>query len=252
MSLHLIQYVLTAALRDKLIASLIVMFVLGASLSVFFGSSAISEQDQFALVFAGSAIRLSGVMGLVLFVVFFIRRSFDSKDVEFLLSRPVGRVEYLLSYAAAFSLIGILTAFAQGLSMYILGPHLFSDGTVLWIFSLMVENIIIMNVALFFAMFFSSAATGAMATFAFYVLGRMMGQLLGIIDAHKDSGSEAMEFTMQVVSVLMPRLDLLGQSGWLIYGPDTGINYIFVFVQGAVFVGLVLSAAILDLVKRQF
>ncbi len=252
MSSLLIQYVLTAAVRDKLIVSLIVLFILAASLSVFFGSSAVTEQDQFTLVFAGSTIRLCGVMGLVLFVVFFMRRSFDSKDVEFLLSRPVGRVEYLLSYAAAFSLIGALTGMSQGVAMYILGPHLFSQGTALWIVSIIIENIIIMNVALFFAMFFASAASAAMSTFAFYVLGRMMGQLLGIIDTNKADASEAMEFTMQVVSVLMPRLDLLGQSSWLVYQPDVQTNIAFVIIQGAVFVSLVLSAALLDLLKRQF
>lgn len=252
MSAHLIQYVLIAALRDKLVLSLSIIFILCASLSVFLGSSAITEQDQFTLVFAASTIRLAGATGLILFVVFFIRRSFDSKDVEFLLSRPISRIEYLLSYSAAFSLIGALTGLSQGLAIYILGPHLFSDGTFLWIISIMVENILIMNVALFFAMFFSSAATGAMVTLSFYVLGRMMGQFLGIIDANKNTSHESVEFTMQVVSVLMPRLDLMGQSGWLVYGAGDSVTVLFIVFQGVFFSGLVLGAALLDLAKRQF
>jgi hypothetical protein len=254
MSWSLVKYVLTAALRDRLIVSLIVVLLLGASLSVFLGSGAITEKDRFALVFAGGGLRLAGVLGLVLFVVFLIRRSFESKDVEFLLSRPVGRIEFLLSYAAAFSLLGILLGAAQGLCIYIIAPHLFAQSHVLWIVSIMMENIIMANTALFFAMILSSAATAAMATFGLYVLSRLMGQILGIIDAPRRThlDLEWLEYIMQVISAVTPRLDLLGQTSWLMYGPGDGVGFGFVLAQGAVFTALVVIAALIDLVRRQF
>ncbi|HBR68524.1 MAG TPA: hypothetical protein DEA55_04015, partial [Rhodospirillaceae bacterium] len=68
--------VLTAAVRDKLVISLLVLLALGASMAVFMGSSAVIEQDRFAVVFASGGLRLASVLGLVLFVVFFVRRSF--------------------------------------------------------------------------------------------------------------------------------------------------------------------------------
>ena len=90
LSVPLMKYVFMAALRDKLMLAMAVVLVVGASLSIFLGSAAISEKSLFTVVFAGSSARIVVVLGLVLFVVFFIRRAFDSKEVEYLLSRPSG------------------------------------------------------------------------------------------------------------------------------------------------------------------
>lgn len=253
MSWNLVKYVLTAALRDKLVVSLIILILLGASLSVFLGSAAVTEQDQFSAVFAAGGLRIAGAFGLVLFVVFFMRRSFETKDVEFLLSRPIGRVEFLLSYATGFSILAVVMGLAQGVAIYALGPHLFSDGHVLWIISIITENIIMVNVALFFSMFLSSAATAAMTTFSFYVLTRMMGQILGIIYAQDAvSNVPILEMAVQMISTITPRLDLMGQTSWLIYGIGDHISFGFVIIQGLVFTALVLLASLMDLVLRQF
>ena len=253
MSWPLITYVLTAALRDRLLLSLIILLVLGASLSVFMGSSAVVEQDRFAVVFAGGGLRLASVLGLVLFVVFFVRRSFESKDVEFLLSRPVSRIQFLLSFSAAFSLLGILMGAAVGATLYALGPHLFGEGHVLWVVSLMVENVIMVNAALFFSMFLSSAATASMVAFTFYVLARMMGQILGIIDA----GGQFFEFgpmsvAIQMISAVTPRLDLMAQTSWLVYGAGDEVGFSYIIMQGIVFSILIILASLLDLVFRKF
>lgn len=253
MNLSLVKYVLTAALRDRLILSLIILLLLGSSLSVFLGSGAVTEQDYFSTVFAAGGLRFLGVCGLVLFVVFFMRRSFESRNVEYLLSRPIGRVQFLLSYAVAFSLLAILLGGAQAICLYAIGPHLFGSGHLLWVCSIMIENLIMVNTALFFSMFLSSAATGAMATLAFYVLARMMGQVLGIIDQGPEFYDlHILELAVQMVSAVTPRLDLMGQTSWLIYGPEQGISYLFIFAQGIVFSFLILIASMLDLMRRQF
>ena len=45
----LVGYILTAAIRDRLFLSLMLLVVVGVCLSVFLGSSAITEKDQFSL-----------------------------------------------------------------------------------------------------------------------------------------------------------------------------------------------------------
>ena len=69
-SFPLVGYVLKAAIRDRLFLSLIVLVLVGVSLSIFLGGAAIVESNRFSLVFAASGLRLAGVMGLVLFIVF--------------------------------------------------------------------------------------------------------------------------------------------------------------------------------------
>lgn len=251
MSLPLLKYALLAALRDKLLLSMFVVFMVGASLSVFLASSAIIEKDQFTLVFTAASLRLVSVLGLVLFVVFFVRRSFDSKDIEFLLSRPLSRVQVIVTYAIAFSLIAVLMTMAVGVALYSVAPHLFGLNHVIWLISVVLESVAMVCVSLFFAMQITSAASAAMASLGVYVLGRLMGQLLGIIDSTLVDGQGLYAMALQIVSVITPRLDLLGQSSWLLYGVNSG-DIFFAFVQVFSFSLLVVSAACLDFSRRQF
>ena len=252
-SLPLIGYVITAAIRDKLIIGICVLLAAAVSLSVFLGSAAITEQDQFVAVFSAGSVRILNIVGLVLFIVFFIRRSFETRDIEFMLSRPVGRTQLVLSYAAGFSLIATLMGVISGLCIMALSPHLVSGGHALWILSLVVENVIMVNVALFFSMILTSAASCTFATFGFYVLARMMSQILGIIDSGKNAVDlKILEMIMQAISSVMPRLDLLTQTSWLVYGPDENIGPAFILMQGIIYSSLILLAALIDMRRRQF
>lgn len=252
MSFPLIRYVLIAAIRDKMLLAFLLMILVGCSLAVFLGSAAVIEKDRFAVVFAAGGLRIASVMALVLFVIFFVRRSFDGKDIEFLLSRPIGRIQFILSLACGFSIQAILLSLAVGAAVFAIGPHLIGTGHYLWVSSLIIENIIMVNTALFFAMYISSAATAAMATAAFYILARMMGQILGIVDSSLVDSYGAASMAMQMVSALMPRLDLMGQTSWLLYGYEGQVGFLTIALQGCVFCFLVLSATLLDFTRRQF
>lgn len=253
MNTALVKYAFMAALRDKLVVSMIVVFVLGACLSLFFGSSAVIEKDQFTVIFTASSLRILSVFGLVLFVVFFIRRSFDGKDIEFLLSRPVSRPVLIFSYFIAFCVLSFVMSVAVGLCVYTVSPHLFSQAHIFWVFSIFIESVIMVSIALFFAMYFSSAANASMAALAFYALARMMGQLIGIVDSPLVDSGGGLSMALQLVSVLVPRLDLMGQSSWLIYGvSDSAFGFVHMIAQGVVFSSLVLGAACFDLCRRAF
>lgn len=250
----LVLYVLKAAVRDRLVVALFLAMAVAVSLSLFMGSAAVSEKGNFAIVFAGAGLRMAGVFGLVLFVVFFIRRSFDARDVEFLLSRPITRAQFIVSYATGFSVMALALGLVQALCIYVPSPQTFGYGHLFWALTLMLENVIMVNVALFFAMMLPSAATAAMATAGFYVLTRMMGQILGIVDAHIASGAmmDGLEQAMQLISMALPRLDLMAQTSWLIYGPAAGQDFSAIMIHGAVFTVMIVMAAFLDLTRRQF
>lgn len=268
----LVKYVLTAALRDKLVITLVGMILMGASLGVFLGSATITEGDSFAAVFGSGGLRFLGVVGIVLFVSFYMRRSFETKEVEFLLSRPISRMAFLISHALAFILISFAVTALILAAVYLTGrPHM--GGFLVWGLSIAAEGAIMATAALFFSMVLSSAAGSALATLGLYVLARLMGTLLGISKVPPENILFAvLNNVMELVSIVIPRLDLMGQTSWLIYGVDgTGgfgllrgagayaermIEVIgpagFVGFQGVVFVGLLIAAAAYDFVRREF
>lgn len=252
-SMPLIRHVLTAAVRDKMILALCLALILSCALSMFLGGTAVVEQNQFSVVFTASGLRFSVVLGLILFVVFYIRRSFEAKDVEFLLSRPISRVAFVASYISAFMFLALVMAGLQAACLYLIGHQTWGDGYWLWIFSVFAENIIMVSIALFFAMYLSSAATAAMACFAFYVLARMMGQILGGIDSGVTlPGQDFIQALMNGISLVVPRLDLMAQSSWLVYGVPDHFDFVVVVAQGLVFSLFIFFAASIDLVRRQF
>ena len=71
-SAPLIRFVLTAAFRDKLMMTLVLMILMSAGVSVFLGGSGLTEQESFALVFGAGGLRFLCVIGLVLGVGGFI------------------------------------------------------------------------------------------------------------------------------------------------------------------------------------
>jgi hypothetical protein len=173
MSWPLVKYILTAALRDRLFIALLLVIGVGASLSIFMGSSAVIEGDLFALVFAGASLRLAGTAGLVLFIVFYIRRSFDAGDVDFLLTRPLSRSRYLFSHAFAFSLLAVLVAGFTMAALIIIAPKSISYGTFLWAGSFAAELVVMVNAALFFSLMLNSASAATMAVFGLYRSGSL-------------------------------------------------------------------------------
>lgn len=256
MSLQVIRYVLKAALRDKMVWGLLAIFVLGACLSFFSGSAAAIEQDQFVVAYMAGGLRILALIGLSLFVVFFVRRSYDSRDIEFLLTRPVSRGGFVLSLATGFSLIalfcGIFLSGILGLLSVHYNEH---DGIALWGLGVTFEFILVCNVAFFFSMVLTSPVTAGLGTLGFYVLSRLMGGFLSIALHPAMSTTDGMKLVVgvtKVVSVIIPRFDLMAQTSWLIYGGPRLQDWLFVVVQAGVFLTLVLSATIIDLRRKQF
>lgn len=268
----LVKYILTAAMRDRLIMTLLLMVATGAAISVFLGSATITEKESFALVFGASGLRFLGVLGIVLFCCFYTRRSFETKEVEFLLSRPLSRTTFLLSHAFAFILLATAIGLAVSGVVFLLGkPQL--DGFLLWSLSICVEFSVMAVAALFFAMVVSSASGSALAALGLYVLARLVGMLLGIAyQAPENFFFAALNNAMELISALVPRLDLMGQTSWLVYGVEGsgGIGYtreagayahqvatIFgiyglMAVQGVLSIALFLAAAAYDFRRREF
>lgn len=254
MNLPLISYVLKASIRDRLILSLIIFFIVGVSLSFFIGSSALTEPDGAVLTFIAGSARFIGVISLVLFVVFHIRRSYDTRDVEYLLSRPISRVSYVVSHLLALSVLSIIFVIVISSGVVIFAYKFLNfEGLLIWSASLALEFMIVSYAAFFFSMVLSSAVVSAMITLAGYALARMSGQVLNIIDA----GSEIALFgtlgkIMEAASIVVPRFDLFSQSAWLIYGPDTTISLGFIIAHGVAFMLLILCASIFDLQRKEF
>lgn len=269
MSFPIIKFVTTAALRDKILITFLVLILIIASLSGFFGSAAITEQPDFALVYKAGSLRMAGIASLVLFVCFYVRRAFETKEVEYLLTSPLTRFQYIISHAVSFALIAALLAVAISL-VILLTAQPDTAGWMLWSFSLVIEYVLVALIGMFFSLVVPSAAGAALICFAFYTLARMIGVLLGISSMPTETTlMDVLGKVMEIISILIPRFDLMGQSEWLVYGPgqsggfeidrwasDSGPQNIglswFVYLQAVGFSTLIIIASAFDFSRKQF
>lgn len=253
LSLPLVGYTLKAARRDRLIWIVAVTFVLSICMSFFLSSAVISEKDIFASVFIAGSLRIFAVVGLVLFTCFYIRRLFDNREIEYLLSRPISRTSFVLSIAFALSCVALCFAAFAIIAVIASGSAAIDISLYIWAGSLAVELLIITNAALFFSMVITSASGSALCTIGFYVFARMMGQLLGI--AQTDAtlpAADLLSFVFNGISMFMPRLDLLTQTSWLVYGVKDVAQSLLSIAHGVACIPVLLCAAIFDLIRREF
>ena len=249
---HLINYVLTAAYKDKIFLAFFVLVVVLVSVSLFFGASAVTEQDQFAIVFTSGALRLVSVFTLTLFIIFYCARSFENRDVDFLFSKPITRWQFILAHFCAFSLLSLLIAIVITAAVIFLSPSGFDFPVVVWGASIFIELVVLSAMAIFFGIAFNNAVPATLATIGFYVLARLIGDIIGILEiGAANTMTLVLGKVMTIISFLIPRLDLIGQTSWLVYGLGDA-NLTPLLGQIIIFLGLVLSATYLDLKRRQF
>lgn len=251
----LTKSLLRAALRDRLVLVLGLLLAAAAGFAWLFGLAAALEQREMAAAVAGGTLRPLVVFGLVLYVVFRIRRGVEGGELEWTLTRPLPRHTYVLAHLSAVAGLGLGFVVIAALAVLVTAdPPLI--GLAWWTASLFLESILMAAVALFFALALPSAAGGVLATLGFYVLTRFLGVLLGIAAAEPTSLlSLAAGRAMQVVALALPRLDLFGPSVWLVHGPtgaDAEAGLGLLAAQSLIYTVLVTAAAVIDLNRREF
>jgi Cu-processing system permease protein len=245
------RFVLITALRDRLFASLFVLLAILLSLSVYLGGAAVTEAGETSLVYAAGSARVLVTLGLAVFVAFHTERLHETRDVEALLSRPITRNTFVFSYWLAIGVIAVLTLLP--LIVVIFAFQRSFAGAAAWSLTVLLESLVVVAFAIFAGLSFSRAIPTIFATVGFYALARLVGFFLGISEGTARTGiNRIANPMMEYLGYLLPRLDLAGQTQWLVYGLDGAANVSFIVIQSLIYVILLLTAAMFDLRRRQF
>lgn len=252
-----LRYILLTALRDRLMAGLALVLVGAVLVSGFLGEATFMEEREMALSFAGFSTRLILVAGLILFVCFHVQRSFENREIDLMLSRPISRPGFVLITWVGFSGVAVLMALVAVVLLPLAGWPA-RGGLALWTASLILESLLVVAVALFFALTLRTAVGSALATLGFYLLARIAGFLIGVVESDRptlaahDTLGVVLGHAVYAIGLILPRLDLFGQTWWLAYGDTAGGALLPVVAQAAVYIPLLLAAAVFDFRRRRF
>ena len=249
-----IRYILITALRDWLFIGLLSSILLATVISATLGSTAFLEEREMTITFAAGASRIILMMGLIVFACFHIRNAFDTKEIDVILSRPISRSNLVISYWFGFAFVALLLAIPIIVIIGLIGVNNWA-GFLGWSVSLILESSLVVALALFSAFTLRSAVTSVIVCVGCYALSRMM--VFFVITAQSGvAGGEIkyvlMRYVLKAISTVVPRLDFFGKTGWLIYGFNSNQDWIVCVAQAAIFIPLLLLAAIADFRRKQF
>lgn len=250
-----LKYILLTAIRDRLYIGLLIVLLAAFGISSILGSTMLVEQSQASIVYIAGSSRLIFAIGMILFTCFYTRKSFDNKEVEFILSKSISRHGLISAYLLGFSLVSLFI-FIPIIAVLLLAKANII-GLSFWILSIFFEIFILISFAVLASLILKNAISSILATLGFYILSRMMAFFVLTVQipaAATDfvSWQRILNSFLKYLSFIFPRLDLFAQSNWLIYGITDYKIISLILTQSLIYIPLLIFMSFFDFNKKQF
>ena len=251
--LPIARYTLLEALRNRLLWLSLILVAAGLVFTQFLQQVAITESNQIQAALLAALLRVGAVFMLAAFVVTSMVREFNDKVMELVLSRPLRRSSYFLGKFAGYAAVALALAMIFSLPLALFAPAV---RVALWSFSLACELLLVAAFALFCVLTLTQVMSALAAVAGFYLLSRSISALQ-IMAANPLSegislGQQTVNFIMNTIAFLLPGLDRMTQTSWLIYHPPTSAEFMQLSAQTVVYVLLLCGAALFDLQRKNF
>ena len=247
------RYTLLEALRSRLLWLFVLAACGAAGLAGFLQQLALTESNAVQAALLAAVLRLSGVFLLATFIVTSMAREAADKGLELLLALPMPRAAYLLGKLLGYAALAAVPAVLFGALMT---PFAAPAHCALWALSLLGELWIVAAFSLLCAASLQQALPALAAVSGFYVLARMLGSLQLLAHGSQAGHSwpqQAMTGAIDVLALLLPRLDDFTRTQWLLYGSgDLSLLAALASVaaQTGIYVALLASCALCDFYRR--
>ncbi|MDA9231412.1 hypothetical protein N9O56_02455 [Rickettsiales bacterium] len=251
----ILKYILLTAIRDKLYLGILFLLAAAFGISSILGNTLATEKVATSIVYIAGSARIIFAVGMILFTCFYVRKSFDNKEVEFILSKAVSRNQLIISYLLGFSVVALFIFIPIGLTLFLINAN--PIGLAFWLMSVFFEIFILISVAVLSSLILKSAVTSILATLGFYILSRMMAFFVLTVDLPTkmidfNNITASLDSLLKLISFIFPRLDLFAHSNMLIYGVNDYQFIIITCVQSLIYIPLLAFMSFSDFNKKQF
>ena len=245
-SANLARLALIEARRGGLpwVAGGAILFIL--CLAAFLAQVALTESRALQLASAAALLRAAAMFLVAAHVATSVLREINDRGLELTLSLPLPRpAVYLGKLAGYFACAALLAAvFAAPLLLW--APPV---ALALWAFSLALETGLMAAVAFFFAISLRQLVPAIAATTGLYVLARSMAGIQALAESPLATPSIAHDVArwgVELVALLLPRLEGVSRTDWLLYGAPDAPSYGFALGGLLVYTALVTAAGLFD------
>jgi len=222
------------------------------SLAAFLSEVAITESRSLQLAVLAAVLRASAVFFIAAQVAASTLRELNDKGLELMLSLPLARSTHYLGRLAGFAACAVALAALFSLALLPWAPP---GAVALWGVSLACEAALVAAAALFFAMTLAQLVPAIAATAGLYLLARSIGAIQAIAAgplAEASALNRLAGLAVDGVALLLPRLDAVTRTEWLLYELPSAGAYALA-LGGLALYGLLLAAAgLFDFHRRNF
>jgi ABC-type transport system involved in multi-copper enzyme maturation permease subunit len=244
-------YTFKEATQNRLFRLTFVGLISMLGIAEFTGELAITETREIQAVLLASIARWFLIITSALFVITSMVREFNDKGAELILSLPISKMTYYFGKFFGFFCLSLLMSLSVSLLLLLYADYY---SLIIWTISLICETSIIISMSMLCMFTFNNITVSFVVVICFYILCRSISaiQLLStspILDSDAFS-QEFIVFLVNSISYVLPALNEFTKSDWLAYGVEENI-LILIFMQTLIYLGLLFSAGIFDLSRKE-
>jgi hypothetical protein len=244
------RFILLEARRGGLPWLALGSILLSAGLGAFLAQVALTESRELQAAVVAALLRACAVFLIVTHVASSTLREINDKALELMLSLPLARSTHYIGRLAGFAVCGFAVAVAFALPLLLWAPPFPVSA---WAISLGLECALVATAALFFSMSLAQLVPAIAATAGLYLLARSVAAIQAIASgplAEPTGAGAAARWTVDALALLLPRLDTVTRTEWLLYGMPPGAEFAGALGGLVLYAGLLLAAGLFDFYRR--
>ena len=222
----------------------------GVALAAFLSQVAVTESLPLQAALVAALLRAGAVFLIAAQVAGSTLREINDKALELMLSLPLSRLAQYLGRLAGFAACSVALAALFALPLLFWAPP---AAVALWGMSLALECTLVAAATLFFAMALAQLVPAIAAVAGLYLLGRSMAAIQAIA-AQPGTGTslahDIARWGVDAVAFLLPRLDAVTRTEWLLYGLPAPGAYLSALGGLAIYLALLVAAGLFDFYRR--
>jgi ABC-type Na+ efflux pump permease subunit len=219
-------------------------------LAAFLSQVALTEGRSLQLAVVAALLRACAVFLVAVHVSASVIRERNDKGLELVLSLPLTRAGIFLGRLAGFTAVAAVLALVFALPLLAWATP---GAVALWAASLALEATLVAAAALFFAMTLAQPVPAFAATLGLYLLARSMAAIQAIAAGplvEPSLANRAARSCVDAVALLLPRLDAVTRTEWLLYGSPGAGAYGVAMAALAAYIALLAAAGLFDFYRR--
>jgi hypothetical protein len=220
------------------------------ALAGFLSEVALAEGRMLQAASMAALLRACAVFLVAAQVVSSVSREIADRGLEAMLALPLARATHYLGRLAGFALLGAALALAFAAPLLLVAPP---AAVAAWCVSLAGETALVAAAALFFAMTLAHVVPAITATAGLYLLARSMAAIQAIAAggaAEPSAAHTLARHAIELIAIVLPRLDAVTRSDWLLYGAPPAAELAAVIGALALYAVLLAAAGLVDFQRR--